>query len=448
MFNLGTNILALVFVLGVMIFVHEFGHFATAKFFKIRVEVFAFGFGPRLFGFRRGHTDYRVCALPLGGYVKMKGEEPDESLSGDPDEYLSRPKWQRLCVLAMGPAMNVILSFVLFTIVFLGGVTVESWTEEPVTIGWIQADSPASTVDLEPGDRITAVDGEPLETWQEFQIRVLISGGQEMQLDVSGDSGQRTVSVTPIAVGSSDQGYLGALPHFPPVVDRITEGSAGEAAGILPGDRFVEVDGQEVNDFSQVKQIIGDRPGMPTVIVVERDGQFIETTATPDQLAEEQGALGYLGIWRASETTRHHYSFTGAVGRALSEMKRQVSLVGEILGRIFTGRMSVKTLSGPIEIARYSGGAARTGDPRVLISFMAIVSLQLGLLNLLPIPVLDGGHIAIILFEGLIRRDLSMKVKERMLQVGMILLMTLMLVVITFDVIKSLPSSWSGIWPF
>ena len=129
-------------------------------------------------------------------------------------------------------------------------------------------------------------------------------------------------------------------------------------------------------------------------------------------------------------------------------MQRQVSLVGEILGRIFTGRMSVKTLSGPIEIARYSGGAARTGDPRVLISFMAIVSLQLGLLNLLPIPVLDGGHIAIILFEGLIRRDLSMKVKERMLQVGMILLMTLMLVVITFDVIKSMPSSWSGIWPF
>ena len=448
MFNLGTNILALVFVLGVMIFVHEFGHFATAKFFKIRVEVFAFGFGPRLFGFRRGHTDYRVCALPLGGYVKMKGEDPDESLAGDPDEYLSRPKWQRLCILLMGPVMNVVLAFVLFTVVFLGGVTVESWTEAPVTIGWIEADSPAGSVDLQPGDRVVAIDGEPLETWQEFQVRVLISGGQEMQLEVSRDSGQRTIPVTPAAVGPSNQGYLGVLPPFPPVVDRLTEGGAGEEAGVEPGDRFVLVDGQEIRDFSQVQQIIRARPDMPTEIEVERNGRIVALTATPARLPEEQGGFGYLGIWRSIETTQHSYSFGGAIGRSLSEMKRQVLLVGEILGRIFTGRMSVKTLSGPIEIARYSGGAARTGNPRVLLSFMAIVSLQLGLLNLLPIPVLDGGHIAIILFEGLIRRDLSMKVKERMLQVGMVLLMTLMLVVITFDVIKSLPSSWSGIWPF
>ncbi len=448
MFNLGTNILALVFVLGVMIFVHELGHFATAKFFKIRVEVFAFGFGPRLFGFRRGHTDYRVCALPLGGYVKMKGEDPDESLAGDPDEYLSRPKWQRLCLLMMGPVMNVVLSFVLFTVVFLGGVTVMSWTEDPVTIGWIEPDSPASSVDLHPGDMVVAIDGTPLETWQDFQIRVLISGGQEMQLEVSGDSGQRIVPVTPIAVGRSDQGYLGALPPFPPIVDRLTEGAAGEKAGIEPGDRFISVNGQEIIDYSQVQQIIRARPEMPTAIEVERNGQIIEITATPARQPEEQGGFGYLGIWRANETIQHHYSFVGAIGRSLSEMKRQVLLVGEILGRIFTGRMSIKTLSGPIEIARYSGGAARTGDPRVLLSFMAIVSLQLGLLNLLPIPVLDGGHIAIILFEGLIRRDLSMKVKERILQVGMIMLMTLMLVVITFDVIKSLPSSWGNLWPF
>jgi regulator of sigma E protease len=377
----------------------------------------------------------------------MKGENPDEALEGDPDEYLSRPKWQRLCVLVMGPAMNVLLAFVLFTVVFLGGVTVESWTEDPVVIGWIEADSPARASDLQPGDRIVAVDGELMETWQDFQVRVLISGGQEMQLDVVGDTGQRTIAVTPVAMGASDQGYLGALPPFPPIADRLTEGGAGEAAGVLPGDRFVRVNGQEISDYSQVQEIIRGRPEMPTEIVVEREGELVTLTATPARLPEEQGGLGYLGIWRPIETSRHLYSFGGAMGRALSEMRRQVMLVGEILGRIFTGRMSVKTLSGPIEIARYSGGAARTGDPRVLLSFMAIVSLQLGLLNLLPIPVLDGGHIAIILFEGLIRRDLSMRVKERMLQVGMILLMTLMLVVITFDVIKSLPANWS-VWPF
>jgi regulator of sigma E protease len=438
MYTLLTNTFALIFVLGVMIFVHEFGHFATAKFFGIRVEVFALGFGPRLFGFRRGDTDYRVCALPLGGYVKMAGENPDEELSGSDDEFLSRPKWQRFFVLFNGPVMNVVLSFVLLTMVFMRGISIESYRMDPVEFGFIVPDSPAAAAGLAPGDRVLAVDGQAVDNWQEFDLRVLISGGQQIDLTVERGLGEpQVISATPERVGSSAQGYLGALPAFEPVVFEVVEDTPADDAGLQPEDRFVSVDGVSTKDWTQVTALIRERPGEPTDFVIERDGALLEMTMTPDAREGVDGEFGALGVRRANPTVLQSYAFVGAMGRSAGEIRRQTALIGEILGRLFTGRMSIRTLSGPIEIANYSGAAARTGDPFMLFYFMGIVSLQLGLLNLLPIPVLDGGHIAVLAFEGITRHDLSMRVKERMMTVGVVLLVTLMVVVITFDLLKS-----------
>ena len=440
MFDILTNVLVLIFVLGVMIFVHEFGHFATAKFFGIRVDVFALGFGPRLFGFRRGDTDYRVCALPLGGYVKMKGENPDEDITGDDDEFLSRPKWQRFFVLLNGPVMNVVLAFVLLTMVFMRGIETESWRFDPVTVGWIMADSPAAATELAPGDRILAVDGEPVATWQDFDLRVVISGGQEIELTVENERGRSVIAATPQWQMPNGQGWLGALPPFPPVVDSVAEGTPAEEAGMMAGDRFVEVNGEAIADWNQLTAIIRDRPEKPTAIVVDRDGELISFTATPGTRPEEQGVVGRLGVYRVYDFELRSLGFTAAMARSGREIRRQTALIGEILSRLFTGRMSVRTLSGPIEIARFSGATARSGDPFLLFWFMGIVSLQLGLLNLLPIPVLDGGHIAVLAFEGITRHDLSLQVKERMMTVGVVLLVALMLVVITFDILKSFGS--------
>jgi len=438
MFDVLTNILALVFVLGVMIFVHEFGHFATAKFFGIRVEVFALGFGPRLFGFRRGDTDYRVCALPLGGYVKMKGENPDEELSGDDDEFLSRPKYQRFFVLVNGPVMNVVLSFVLLAMVFMHGMQVPTWRDDPVDVGWILPDSPAAATDLALGDRIVSVDGTLMTTWEEFELRVLISGAQEMEMTVANDSGTRVVTATPERVPPNDHGFLGIVPPTPPIVGLVREDSPAANGGMLPGDRFIEVAGVPVVEWMQINPIINERLDTPTEFVVERDGRREQLVITPIARSEELGGGVEIGIRVFTETELRSYGFVGAMGMSVTEIRRQTALIGEILSRLFTGRMSMRTLSGPIEIARYSGAAARTRDPFLLFWFMGVVSLQLGLLNLLPIPVLDGGHIAVLAFEGIIRRDLSMKVKERMMTVGVVLLVTLMLVVITFDILKGI----------
>ncbi len=447
MFDLLTNALALVFVLGVMIFVHELGHFATAKFFGIYVEVFALGFGPRLFGFRRGDTDYRVCALPLGGYVKMKGENPDEEITGDDDEFLSRPKWQRFFVLFNGPLMNVALAFVLLTMVFMRGMAVDAYQNEPADIGLIGPDTPAAEAGLLTGDRVIAMDGDPVETWQEFQLQVLISGGQEVEMTVERAGREMTLSATPDAVGPSRQGSLGEVyPLIEPLVAEVVEDTPAERAGLQRGDRFIEAEGVPILDWLQLTSIIEDRAGQETTIAVERDGARVDMVVTPELatreaaggVTEEYGAMGVLRP--PNETELISFSFVPAMGRALTEMRSQTALVGEILERLFTGRMSMRSLSGPIEIARYSGAAARTADPFMLFYFMAVVSLQLGLLNLLPIPVLDGGHIAVLAFEGITRHDLSMQVKENMMKVGVVLLVTLMLVVITFDILKSFGS--------
>jgi len=436
MLDILTNILSLFFVLGVMIFVHEFGHFATAKYFGVRVDVFALGFGPRLFGFRRGDTDYRVCALPLGGYVKMKGENPDEEICGEPDEFLSRPKYQRFLVLLNGPLMNVALAFVLFTIVFTHGIQVETWRDDPVLIGWIEPGSSAATTELAADDLIVAVDGDPMPTWQEFELRVMMSGGQEIDLTVQNNTGTRNISVVPERVGPSAQGKLGASPHFPPLIGSFVAGSPAEGSGLETGDRFVEINGAKVSHWAELLDVVSVNPGTPLDFVVDRGGTMEEFTITPAPRPENQGGGGALGVYRLQETELRNFSVVGAMGQSATEIRRQAGLVGEILARLFTGRLSVRTMSGPIEIARYSGAAARTLDPFMLFWFMAVVSLQLGLLNLAPVPVLDGGHIAVILFEGIIRHDLSLQFKERMMTVGVVLLVTFMLVVITFDILK------------
>jgi regulator of sigma E protease len=247
------------------------------------------------------------------------------------------------------------------------------------------------------------------------------------------------ITATPERRPPSDQGYLGVAPPFEPVIGFVVPDSPAMEAGLQPNDRFLEVEGLPIRDWSQLTEIIQERPDQPTQLLIERDGAEQRISATPGTLPAELGGMG-LGVFRVVEIERRSFGFVGSLRQSAREIGRQTALIGEILSRLFTGRMSMRTLSGPIEIARSSGLAASSGDPFVLFWFMGIVSLQLGLLNLLPIPVLDGGHIAVLAFEGLIRRDLSMAVKEKMMTIGVVLLVTLMLVVITFDILKSLAS--------
>ena len=436
--DIGSTLLAFIFVLGVLIFVHELGHFAVAKYLGIRVDVFSLGFGPRLAGFRRGETDYRVCLLPLGGYVKMAGDNYDESLTGSDDEFLARPKRQRFAVAIAGPAMNIVLAILLSAGTYMLGVRVLTYRSGPAEVGAVAAGSPAEAAGIQVRDTIVAIDGDDISKWQDAEIAIAASPGQSLRLtlDRDGDRIQTRVLVT-AATERREIGTIGVEPWIPFIITGTIEGSPAQAAGLQPGDEIVEVRGKEgsVSEPAAVSPFVSEREGEPLVFKLRRGGEFLEATIRPALI---EGKI-LIGVERGGPPI--HIEKTGIVEALVRSVRRNgemVLLIGQIMGKIVTGKASLRSMSGPIDIARYSGHAASDGLVSLMGS-MALVSLNLGILNLFPIPILDGGLIAMLAVEGLIGRDLSVRVKERIFQAGFIFLVLLMGVILFNDLSKNLP---------
>ena len=433
----GRAILAFIFVLGVMIFVHELGHYLVAKLLKIRVDVFSLGFGPRLFGFKRGDTDYRVSALPLGGYVKMSGESYEDELTGGPDEFLSRSKPQRFAVAVAGPLMNIALALFLTWANFWYGVEVDAAMKQPPTLGRIEAGSPAAKAGLQINDTVTSVDGRKTQTWRDLVLEVGQRPNQTAELKVR--RGDQVVTTSVTFGNYKDAGTLGADPPRPFVVASVESGRLAAKAGMQPGDTILQVTagGKSASHRDDIITLINASEGKPVLLKVQRKGQLLEKTVVPvKDKGEKVARIGIANTVLEVERFGFFESWKQAVKR-----NYQVTLLTfNVLGRIITGRASLRQMSGPIEIARFSGAAAEQGA-FVLLQLMALISLQLGIFNLLPIPILDGGVIALLAVEGLMRRDLSLRVKERIFQIGFIFLIVLMGIIIINDITKQIPTS-------
>ena len=430
-----TTLLAFVFVLGVLIFVHELGHFLAAKRVGIKVLKFQLGFNPTIVSFRRGDTEYSIGAMPFGGYVKMAGEHPDESRTGNPEEFLSRSKWERFQVLIMGPAMNLALAVVLTAIVLYQGLQVPVFEDQPPVVGVVTEGSPASTVDIRPGDRIISVDGRRVDTWQDFLIVVGSRPHREVAITFLRDSLELTRQVTPIPAPDSrfEIGEIGLLPDVHPRIPRVHPGEAAEKAGLLAEDVVLAVDGKPVVFSGDLRDAIADKVGQPVVISVRRNGTTVDVSATPGTREGFPG--GFLGVDIADETKTIQPGAFEAVGLSVQRNVDQAGMIFLTVWDLIRGRTSPKQLMGPVGIAQFSGESARLGWVS-LFGFMALLSLNLGILNLLPIPVLDGGHIMIMALEGVARRDFSMRVKEKMLLAGLVVLMMLMVTVIYNDLTR------------
>jgi len=427
-----TTLLAFVFVLGVLVFVHEAGHFFTAKRVGVRVKVFSLGFGPKIVGRTWGDTEYRIAWLPLGGYVKMAGDNPMES-TGDPEEFMSRSKWERLAILFAGPLMNVVLAIFILTVLFMVGIERPAGLEDPAVVRFIAEDSPASRAGIEPGDEIVAVDGDPVQTWSEALDHFLVRANETLTVSVERDERTVDVPVDVEARGENEIGYSGLFPAIQPQVLRLREDFPAERAGIESGDIITKVDGRPIFYYTELIDAIEASAGSPVAINVLRGNETLEFNLTP----RKEGDRWLIGIeFNPAPTVLHRIPNPAlAVVAAVEETSRFTRLIFVVLGRLITGRASVNTLSGPIGIAEASGETARRGA-RQLFMFMAFLSLNLGILNLLPIPLLDGGHMAIIAAEGLAGRDFSLHVKERILQIGFVMLMLLMVTVIYVDLSK------------
>jgi regulator of sigma E protease len=426
-------------VLGVMILVHEFGHYAAAKWFGVRVDVFSIGFGKRLVGFRRGVTDYRISALPLGGYVKMAGENPLESRTGAPDEFMSHPRWQRFVIAVAGPVMNILLAIVLLTGVFMVHYERPEFFDQPAVIGWVLDNSPAAKAGIEQGDRVVRIDGAQNPTWEDVLLKVMISGKQPVSIAIERGNTFLEKQVKPEVEGTDDYGSVGWQPEQNVTVTELMSNMPAEKAGIQLNDHIIAVNGIPMRSVFAIIHYLQANGEKPVDVTVGRNGKEMHYTMSPMKMVEN-GQVGYrLGFGIAGPMKVEKLPFSKALSVSLQENKRYSMLIVELVRKMIEHKVSIKQMEGPIGIARASGDAARQPGWTPLLQLMAMISLNLGIFNLLPIPILDGGIILLLIIESVMRRDISIHIKERIYQTAFVFLLLFAAVVIYNDLMKALP---------
>jgi regulator of sigma E protease len=426
------TVLAFLLVLGVLIFVHELGHFLVARWYGVRVLTFSLGFGPKILKLVRNGTEYCISAVPLGGYVKMAGETTSDERQNLPDEFLSKSKWVRFQVYLAGPVMNILLAIVVLTLVLTGGADVANYPTAPPVIGAVAEDSVAAKAGIEVGDLIVSVNGKAVKTWDDLQMAILPKANTALSVGLVRAGAPRTVTVTPAAETKYEFGTLGVGPVLRPQIVSVRPGMPAAKAGLLRGDVLVSINGQSGLSREQTIALTRKNGPTPMAVRIERNGRPMDFSIVPEGPA---GAT-QLGIdFSAGEYRRVNLSVPQAFRMSLTQNWENSQVITRGLKELITRETPVKQLMGPLAIADLSGAAARLGW-RSLLELMAMISLNLALLNLMPVPVLDGGQIAILALEGVARRDMSARAKERIAMVGAALILALMVTVIYNDIAR------------
>ena len=431
-------------VLGIMVLVHEFGHFAVAKLCGVRVEVFSVGFGKRLFGFRRGDTDYRLSLLPLGGYVKMSGESPGEVPTGDPGEFNAHPRWQRILIGLAGPVSNFLLALLLMTGFYMMHNEVEAFRSQPADIDFVSDHTAAANAGLQPGDVIARFDNVDNPTWEQVSIRAALNLGQTIPVEVK-RAGQTIDSllVIPNPHGGEDFDFdtIGFVPRMqdgPIRVRQIEAGMPAGKAGLKEGDQILSVDGLALHSVDAMLAFLQQDSGRPINLTVLRGGQTFQLALQPVMADAGNGHKLYrIGFAPNLPPFKiQQLPLPAALRQSVHFNLRNSGLILEVLQRMVTRRFAVQNLSGPIGIARETGLAVEQPGWQPIIGLMSIISLNLGIFNLLPIPILDGGVIVLLLIEGVLRRDLNQEFKERIYQAAFVVLLIFAAFVMFNDISK------------
>lgn len=426
------------FVLGVLVFVHEFGHYAVAKLCGVRVETFSLGFGKRLWGFRRGDTDYRISLLPLGGYVKMSGENPMEQPTGDPGEFTSHPRWQRFLIAIAGPTMNVVLAIVVLTGVYMVHDEELAFWSQPAEIGVVEKGSPADKAGIRGGDKIVRLQNLENPTWQQVVPEIAISPGQPVEVTVQRGSQTIQTTLVPRVEGPDRIGDVGWAHQEPAVVGDMQANFPAAKAGIKPGDQIVSLNATPVRNMSEFIDLLQQAKSDPVQLTVLRNSEHLTFTVTP-QLTDDGSGTGEkryrVGFSPEQKTIVQQLPFRAAFSKSVASCKSYSLLLFRLVPRLIAAKNSLKQMSGPIGIARESGRMAMQGWPS-LLEFMAMLSVSLAVLNILPFPILDGGLMLMLLIEGTIRRDIKLEIKERLYQAAFVCLILFAAVIIFNDLAK------------
>jgi regulator of sigma E protease len=443
------SVASFIVLVGVMVIVHELGHFIVAKLCGVRVEAFSFGFGPRLFGFKIGETDYKVCLLPLGGFVKMTGENPEQNLEApgtptrksayDPGDFTSHPRWQRILIGLAGPAANFALAFVLMLFYYGFINEVPAVQVKSTTVEWVAPDSSAAQAGFAPGDIISSFDGVRNPGWEQIYEHMKLNANQYVPVTIERAGHALSFSMYIPSAAREDDFYVsdaGLLPMILPgpiTVTDVEPGTPAAAAGLQPGDKIESIDGHPFHSLETYIAYLQTTQGKPVHLVIDRNGSAVQLVATPAKL-DTSWKLGF-----GTDPTPFHNQplhFTAAAKKSLAFTRENSLLIFDVLGRLFTHRVSLTQFAGPVGIARMAGQAAEMNGWLPKFYLAGEISLNLGIFNLMPFPILDGGMILLLLIESVLRRDISINVKERIYQAAFVVLMVFFVFVIFNDVSK------------
>jgi regulator of sigma E protease len=435
--NVTTDLIVAALVLGFLIFVHELGHFLAAKHFGVRAPVFSIGFGKRLWGFKRGGTDYRISLLPVGGYVRMAGEDPTESKHDDPGNLLAHPRWQRFFISFAGPAVNLVLALIVLAALYKFHYESPAYEQQAARIGDIDPGSPAAAAGLHAGDLIVRMGNQQRPDWEHVEIGILTTTNQAIPLRVLRHGKLLNVSLTPKPEGADQTGYAGLYPCFPSLVGEVEPGSPAARAGIEPGDRILAIDGKKVPCWEQMSSVIQARAGKPVRLTMSRHGKDFQALLQPVRQNIDGQSRWIVGVTVGTDVVVKQFPVGRAIELSLKKNVDNTVLTYVVLKKILTRHMSTRAIAGPVGIVQFSGEAYRLGFGD-LVAFVAYISLELGIVNLLPIPIMDGGMIVLLFIEGVMQRDLSVQVKEKIIQAGMLLILLLFVFVTYNDVIRAI----------
>jgi regulator of sigma E protease len=448
-------VVSAVVALGALIFIHELGHFLVAKGMGVGVERFSLGFGPRIWSFRRGETEYCLSIVPLGGYVKMTGEEAhgedaihpaSEAVTDPAKSFSAKPLWARALIVFAGPGMNFVLAAVIFSVVYAAvGVPIS----EP-TIGRVVPDSAAAQGGLRPRDRVVAIDGKPVEHWGEIDEAVTRANGRPLALTIERDGVRQDVAVTPRKVPvrtpfnePAEAWSIGARPYLPPVVGEVRSGMPAAEAGLQPRDRVVALNGQAIETWDELAEMISARADETLTLRIERDGSRMDVTVTPRVEVERDAfgnetKVGRIGIATATSQTFKRSDPISAVASGLARTWDVTAITVVSIWKLLTGTIPASNIGGPLQISMVAGQQAQQGAVSYAF-FVALISINLAILNLLPVPMLDGGHLLFFAIEAVLGRPLSVRKREIAQQIGLALLLLLMVFALFNDLTRLLP---------
>jgi regulator of sigma E protease len=431
---LALGFFSIAFTLGILILVHEIGHFIACKLVGVRVEVFSLGFGPKLLGKKIGETYYQLSIFPLGGYVKPTGEDPEkEVLTGADYELPSKSKIQQIFIFLSGALMNIILAYLIFSFLLLKGPQKPACYER-TKIGYIQENSVFEKAGLQIGDEVTSVNQKPVHCWSELIREILINSGKKIRLEILRQNQPQVIFITPDR-NQFLEPKIEIGPYIPAEIGRVLPQTPASEKELLPGDKIVKINDQKIQQWYEIIEIIQKSPGQELTFLIQRKEQLLEKKITPCPKLVADKEIGFLGIQQKMK--KEKYNLASAL------VKGGVMVLGYIrdtylgLWKLVTREISLKAACGPLGIGKLAVEQAKSGFLH-LLSLIALISVNLAVINLLPIPVLDGGLIMFACLAGIRRKELSPKSRNLIQQIGLGIIITLGIIVTWNDLLRLL----------